>query len=144
MPGPKAVDVMATLGMGKTVITKPGWTKPVSDRQILTRDMTSPITLTEQENRNLQESFITIAQDFQWRQYYEAVFPSILNKLEAQTATITFTEQESRAIQFLYQHFRNLARPWQPLMSGREMTFGQDTRQRDVIESILKKVEESF
>jgi len=80
--------------------------------------------------------------DAQQRQYYELVYPSILNKLEA-GMTVTFTEQEARVVQTLYQHFRNLCLPF-PVLQAREMTFGQDLRQYYLVKSILTKVEAAF
>lgn len=104
--------------------------------------MLKPITFTEQEIRNLLETFTEIRMDAQQRQYYEPVVQPIIDKMNVGNP-VTFTEQESRAIESLYQHFRNLCKNWQPLLSGREFTFGQDTRQLNLVQDILSKVEEA-
>jgi hypothetical protein len=102
--------------------------------------MPQPIAFTEQENRHLQEIWIEISQNAQRRQYYEAVYPSIISKLEAWPAPATFSEQESRAIQTVYRAFDEVCRPW-PVLDAVQRTFGQDQRQMGVVESILAKVE---
>lgn len=100
-----------------------------------------PITFTEIENRNLQEIFIELSQDATRAQYYQAVLPSIISKIEAYPASVLFTEQENRAIQYLYEGFAELLKPYPYPYSP--LTFQQPTVQMEIVFRILHKLKEA-
>ena len=76
--------------------------------------------------------------DAQKRQYYEPVYQSIINKVEAYPAPVLFTEQENRAIQTLYEEFLELCKPYPYPYSP--LTFSQPTTQIEICYVTLQKL----
>lgn len=89
----------------------------------------------------LQEMFIELSQDAQRRQYYELVYQSIINKIEAWPAPVLFTEQENRAIQYLYEGFVELLKPYPYPYSP--LTFSQPTMQVEICFGTLHKLKQA-
>lgn len=77
-------------------------------------------------------------QDARQFQYYEAVLPSIISKLEVWPVPVTFTEQESQALQVKLVEFFEVVKPYPYPYSP--LTFSQDTQQLSLVQSILAKV----
>lgn len=96
------------------------------------------INFSERENRMLQEMFIELSQDAQRRQYYELVYQSIITKIESYPEPVLFTEQENRAIQYLYEQFLELCKPF-PYPNS-PLTFSQPTKQVETCTDTLNKL----
>lgn len=104
--------------------------------------MPTPITFSAPENGMLQSQFRTIYEDDRIRSVEGAIILSILNKLEAYPVAPPFTEQEERRIQYQMEQFIELLKPYPYPYSP--LTFGQDTRQLQLIQSVLAKIEAAW
>lgn len=87
----------------------------------------------------LQSMLLEMSQNYQTLQYYpDGFLTGILAKLEVWPIAPTFTEQENRALQVLFEGFDEAVKPYPYPYSP--LTFSQDTRQVVLVESILAKV----
>jgi hypothetical protein len=100
--------------------------------------MALSITFTEPENRMLQSIFMDIYQDDSVRSLEGDLILSIVKLLEVWPVAPTFTEQQSRRIQYQMEQFTEILTPYPYPYSP--LTFGQDTRQLTLIKSVLAKV----
>lgn len=100
--------------------------------------MSLPITLTEPENRTLQEFFVEIYQNDQVRSLEGPLILSILNKLEAWPIDLVLTGQENLRIQYQFEKFEEMLTPYPYPYSP--LTFGQDTHQLVLIQSVMSKL----
>lgn len=101
--------------------------------------MPGPISLTETQNRFLQEIFVEIYQDDCVRSLEGPLILSILNKVKAWPTPLQLTEQEARRIQYQLEKFDEIAKPYP--YPYYPTTFGQDTQQLTVIDGILAILE---
>lgn len=111
---------------------------PLPTIGILVSNMPSPISFTENENRLLQSTFTDIYQDDCVRSLEGPLIYSILKLLEQWPVTPTFTEQQSRRVQYQLEKYVELLKPYPYPYSP--LTFGQDTQQLQIIQSALDKV----
>lgn len=104
--------------------------------------MPTPILFSEPENRMLQEQFREIYEDDRIRSVEGSIILSILNKLEAWPIPPPFTEQEERRLQYQMEKFIEIMKPYPYPYSP--LTFGQDTRQLQITQCVLKKIKDSW
>ena len=99
-----------------------------------------PINLDEFENRALQSMFTEIKMDAQRRQYYPNCL-DILTKLEAWPSPVILTEQENREIQYLFEGFLEVCKPYPYPYSP--LTFSQPTVQVELCYRVLYKLKQA-
>lgn len=104
--------------------------------------MPTPIIFCPAENEMLQSQFRTMYEDDRIRSVEGSIILSILNKLEAYPIPPPFTEQEERRIQYQMEQFVEMLKPYPYPYSP--LTFGQDTRQLQLIQDVLAKIEAAW
>jgi hypothetical protein len=99
---------------------------------------TKTITFTESENRFMQSIFRTLYEDDAIRSLEGALILSILKKMETWPIAPSLTSKENNRIQYQLEKFIELMKPYP--YPYYPTTFGQDTRQISVVQSIMTKI----
>lgn len=99
--------------------------------------MSTPIVLTEQENRFLQSIFMEMYQSDRLRSYEPDLLLSLVQAFETWPAPLNLTEQQNNRVQWQLQKFQEIMKPYP--FPYYPTTFGQDTRQLGVVNSIMDK-----
>ena len=100
--------------------------------------MANPITLTETENRLLQSIFREIYEDYRLRSVEPDMLLSLVQAFETYPAPLVLTAAQTNRVTWQLQKFVEISRPYP--YPYYPTTFGQDTRQLRVIESIIVKL----
>lgn len=103
--------------------------------------MLNPINLTEPQNRFLQEIFTEMYQNDQIRSVEGDLILSILNKVKTWPVPLVLTEQEDRRLQVQLEQFVEIETPYP--YPYYPTTFGQDTRQLNLVQGLLKIMEDA-